>query len=315
MTQEIAIVDAVEVPNTLPQRIQSKKDVKAIAHLASQFMVEQMGMDEKKVMSEIAFANQIITGNNILMDCTSGSVYAAIANISTMGLSLNPSQKQAYLVPRKNKGKWECCLTPSYMGLIKTCTDPGGVLTIEAGLILEGDDYEIQLGSGGFIKHKPLDTIARSKMTQDQLELIVARNKNDGKWSTLIEQVVGVYSKAVLHNGAESINWMPKERLQKVKRLMVKTTSESSPSNLWPDEWMKKTVITHHTKTLPKSDRTALAVELFNRAEGIDYTTGQHTGSFKEILEDGVVKDCPTCEQQLEGGVCHNTQCPDAVPA
>jgi recombination protein RecT len=311
------IITTVEAPADLPA-VRNKSDFRALANRAMEFLTVHHGMSQDRAISEMSFAVQIADRNTTIYQCTSASLYYSLANLGNLGLTLNPIQKLAYLVPRKNRGQWECNLSPSYMGLIKTCTDPGGVLVIESGIILEGDDFDISLGSGGYIRHRPLELIPRTKMTSEQREQMAARWSGDAKWGALIKNMVGAYSRAVLHNGAESIDWMPRERLEKIHRLMVKTNRDDAPAVLWPDEWCKKTVIAHHTKTLPKSDRAALAVSLLNRAEGLDLDNiPEHSDrSILSNLQDGVDGEhrCPTCEQMTVGGICRSTTCPDAIP-
>lgn len=107
---------------------------------------------EKKFKVEINFAIQAIKKSTYLQKCDANSVLEAVLNISQTGLSLNPINQYAYLVPMKNK----CVLMPGYQGLIKLVTDAGSIKSIEVNLIHEGDDVVLDLASPEKIqKHIP----------------------------------------------------------------------------------------------------------------------------------------------------------------
>ncbi len=77
--------------------------------------------------TEAMFAMQIINKNSYLMGIANSnpaSLRDAVINIASIGLSLNPATKYAYLVPREKAA----CLDISYIGLIKLATDTGSIL-------------------------------------------------------------------------------------------------------------------------------------------------------------------------------------------
>ena len=258
---DLVVIDA---PVSLPDRLRNLDDFKVVALKAQGFLQHKMGMPESEVLKELGFAVQIAQKNASLQTCTPRSVFNAIANIGQMGLTLNPAMKFAYLVPRRNKGEMECCLSPSYMGLIKLCTDPGGVVAITGGCVFEGDIYEVDPA----METLKVDAMAlrpRSKLETTEIQRLDDRHKTP---TAFWDQLIFAYSVAKLHNGAISIDLIEKERLLKIKKLFVKSIKEDSVVNRHPSEWCRKTVIAHHTKTLPKSEHAAAAVDLFHRAEG-----------------------------------------------
>ena len=82
--------------------------------------------DEKTFQKEVSFAVQILNKNSYLAGTSKVSILQAIYNTALTGLTLNPVLKLAYLVPRAG----ECCLEPSYQGLIKLITDTGSATTV-----------------------------------------------------------------------------------------------------------------------------------------------------------------------------------------
>lgn len=208
---------------------------------------EEMNLNKLSFAKEMEYAIQIFQKNDFLAKTNSESVRNCLVNVALSGLTLNPVMKFAYLVPRKGV----CCLDPSYAGLVKIVTDTGSVLSIKAGVAFEKDEFDIQLGSKGFVKHKPY--LGADKPGRE----------------------LGAYSIAVLNDGSEHIDFMRWDDI-----MYIKSRSESvragamSPWNSDPIEMAKKTVIKRHWKTLPKSERAliaAQAIDIDNQVNGIDF--------------------------------------------
>ena len=90
---------------------------------------------------EKQFAIQALQGNKFLSDTAAknpASLQNAIINIASIGISLNPANKHAYLVPRDNK----VCLDISYMGLLHLAMSTGSILWGQCKLVHENDSYE-----------------------------------------------------------------------------------------------------------------------------------------------------------------------------
>ena len=94
---------------------------------------------------ELSFALQHIAKNKQLQKATVESNIQAVYNVALTGLSLNPTLKYAYLVPRTTNvgGQWvvETHLEPSYVGLVKLVTDTGSAKNIYAHPVYDGDDH------------------------------------------------------------------------------------------------------------------------------------------------------------------------------
>ena len=102
-----------------------------------------------KYSSEKGFAIQLLKANEYLMGVAiknPQSLQQAITNVAAIGLSLNPAEKLAYLIPRNVKvGKsWESrvYLEPSYMGLIRLATNSGGIAWIQAAVVKQNDSFK-----------------------------------------------------------------------------------------------------------------------------------------------------------------------------
>lgn len=89
---------------------------------------------------EKQFAIQAFQGNKFLTDTATknqSSLQNAIINVASIGISLNPANKHAYLVPRDGK----VCLDISYMGLLHLAMTSGSILWGQCKLVHANDSY------------------------------------------------------------------------------------------------------------------------------------------------------------------------------
>ena len=97
--------------------------------------------DKINFEKEKQFANQLLAANDYLNKIAwsnQQSLVAAVNNIASIGISLNPASKHAYLVPRDGK----VCLDISYMGLLHLAQLTGSILWGQCKLVFEGDTYQ-----------------------------------------------------------------------------------------------------------------------------------------------------------------------------
>jgi len=209
---------------------------------------EEMNLNKLAFAKELEFAIQIFEKNDYLAKTNAQSVKNCLVNIAMSGLTLNPVMKFAYLVPRKGV----CCIDPSYQGLIKILTDTGSVQSIKARVVYKKEPFEIELGSGGYVKHT-----------------IYKGDDDKGK-------KIGAYSIAVLNDGVtEHIDFMYWNEIMAIKaRSEGVKAGKGSPWDTDEDEMAKKTVVKRHWKYLPKSERALMAanaIDLDNQVNGIDF--------------------------------------------
>lgn len=206
---------------------------------------------------ESLFALQLLRTNDFLLRAAQNkpeSLENAIMNIAAIGITLNPAQKEAYLVPRGG----QVCLDISYMGLIKLATDTGSVTWVQAEIVREKDVFE-HLGVGQKPNHKFQPFGDRGQM-------------------------IGVYCVAKLSTGEFLTTVMSKAEIEEIRN----KSSQASKSGPWVtffEEMAKKTVIKRASKLWPKSERVQEAVEILNQHEGIDFSKGAHIEPAREGLE------------------------------
>lgn len=215
--------------------------------------------DEKTFIREASFAIQAIDKNPTLSKCDPNSIQLSVVNIAQIGLSLNPVNPTAYLVPRwDNKAKaYKCVLEPSYQGLVKLVTDTKSVISVYSHVVYKEDVFKIKLGTSYEIEHEP-------KFKSKEIEK--------------------VYAVGILPDGSKQIEVMDREDVYAIrdisesyKAYMAKKISTcvwiTNESEMW-----RKSVIKRLCKYLPKTDRWELlnkAIEIDNSDYTLDIDSGK----------------------------------------
>lgn len=96
---------------------------------------------------ESRYASEIIADprNDYLrsiVESNPDSLANALLDLARLGLSLSPTAKQAYLVPRSSKGKGIVVATPSYLGFEHGAMRSGKVTLIQTDLVYENDEFK-----------------------------------------------------------------------------------------------------------------------------------------------------------------------------
>lgn len=105
-------------------------------------------------MSPARFNQIVVTlcaQNTKLLECTPTSLIAAVLQCASMGLSPDPGLGQFYFLPFKGK----VTAVPGYKGLAALAWRSGQLSTLAMNVVREGDEFDYELGSSPFLKHKP----------------------------------------------------------------------------------------------------------------------------------------------------------------
>ena len=195
--------------------------------------------------AEARFALQAVQKNTSLQTCTIPSIKASIINVAACGLTLNPADAYAFLVPEFNKdtNQKECQLRISARGMIKGATSTGAVSWVKAEVVKEGEEF-IYKGVSSLPDHTINDPFNRKK-----------------------KATIGAYCVARTPSGDYLVDIIDAEELCQVqacaKTQKVWTT--------WPDEMAKKAIIKRAAKQWPKveeSSRLHKMIEIVNDVEG-----------------------------------------------
>lgn len=191
---------------------------------------------------ESMFAMQAIMKTDFAMKVANEnprSVQMAMINVASTGLTLNPANGYAYLVPRDRA----IHLDISYKGLIKIATDTGSIEWARADVVYESDS---------FTYHGPA---AIPVHVADPFK------KDRG-------EIIGVYCIAKTHSGDILTEVMDRAEIDKIRS---KSMAKSGPWFEWFVQMCKKAVIKRASKTWPyteKSSRIDQAIEIANVSEG-----------------------------------------------
>jgi len=196
---------------------------------------------------ESMFALQAIGKSDRLQKANPSSIRDAIINVASIGLSLNPAEKLAYLVPRDGVA----VLDVSYQGLLKLATDTGSVSFAKVELVYKDDEFE----------YKDMNTMPFFKPSDP--------------FKTTRGPLRGAFCVAQLANGSKLIELMGVDEIHKIrdqsKAYKNKSGKSSGPWVTWYEEMVKKTVMKRAYKTWPKSTRMSEAIDIINHHEGIDF--------------------------------------------
>lgn len=224
---------------------------------------------------EAHFALQALKANDFLAKTAANnpdSLIAAVHNIASVGLSLNPALKHAYLVPRDGK----VCLDFGYKGLAHLGIDAGSVRYVQAELVYSKDKFILR-GRGQEPVHE--------------------RNPFDPDRGSII----GAYCIAEIEGGKFLVETMTiaeiyaiRDRTQAYKAYLDKKV-KSCPWVSDEGEMIKKTVIRRASKSWPMTNggRFEKAMQVHDEIEAVDVTpvsveTTQIEGpnpQFKEIRD------------------------------
>ena len=216
----------------------------AVGHGKKHF--EQIAAAENNGMvwsKESGFAMQIIEGNDYLQKCPVESFRKAIINVASIGLSLNPAEKLAYLVPRDG----QACLDISYRGLVKIATDSGSILWAKAMLVRKEDTFEFK-----GVDEKPVHNFSPFASEEDR------------------GPIVGGYSIAKLHNGDYLVDTMT---ISEINEIRDTSKAKNGPWKTWPEEMMKKTLLRRGSKSWPITQRFMKAEAVLNEHQGLTSTS------------------------------------------
>jgi recombination protein RecT len=192
---------------------------------------------------EAGFAIQAMENNDFLAKVAMGnrqSVVNAVNNIASIGISLNPAKKQAYLVPRDGR----VCLDISYMGLVDLATSTGSIRWAQAELVHAADHFEL---SG-------IDRAPLHKFNPFHPE------RGD---------IVGAYVVVKTADGDYLTTTMSRADIDSImQRSQSFKSGKSSPWKTDYGEMAKKTVVKRAYKYWPKTERLDQAIHYLNTDSG-----------------------------------------------
>ena len=204
-----------------------------IEEMKSEGLLVAPNYSVSNALSSAYYALKNSNSGNLLEKCTRESIYNALLDMVTQGLS--PAKTQCYFIPYGNKVK----LTRSYFGTMKVVKQLPEVRDIYAEVIYEGDDVEI-------------------KNVEGRKVLV----KHDTNWLNQDNPIIGAYCIIEKFDGEKILTIMTKKEIDK----SWAQSKNKTVQNNFPQEMAKRTVINRAAKQFfNTSDDNDLFIDAVNR--------------------------------------------------
>ena len=210
-------------------------------------------------LSSAYYALKTSASGNLLEKCTPESVYNALLDMVTQGLS--PAKTQCYFIPYGNTVK----LTRSYFGTMKVVKQLPEVKDIYAQIIFEGDEFEAENVDGRwkFVSHK-------------------------SSWKNQDNPIEGAYCVIEKTDGEKILTIMTKKEIDK-SWAQAKT---KNVQNNFPQEMAKRTVINRAAKQFfNTSDDNDLFIDAVNRTTANEYDNERRVKEAEPVRDDAETLD------------------------
>jgi recombination protein RecT len=221
-------------------------------HYAIEAAKEKFTGSSLDFLQEQIFATQLLMNNSYLLTVAKNnpsSLRLAMYNVAAVGLSLNPNQGLAYLVPRRLNRNEEpkVMLDISYRGLISIGVETGAILCAKSEIVHENDTHFAYKGAF----QKPEHTFDPFLSPEDR------------------GQVRGGYCIAELPSGGVIVEAMSKSDMDKIKKTSEAFKKGFGPWIDWEDQMQLKTVTKRASKWWPiSSPRLAKALQILHEENG-----------------------------------------------
>lgn len=174
--------------------------------------------------------------NPAILECTRESVLISVMTAAELGLEPGGALGEGYLVPYSVKGVKTCQFIPGYRGLISLARRSGQIVSIEAHLVREGDEFDCEFGLEPKLVHKPCMTNA------------------------IPGEIKAAYAVAKIVGGGIQYEMMLKSEIDAIRK-----RSRAGDFGPWVSDYgemARKTVIRRLFKYLPVSVEMARAMEI-----------------------------------------------------
>ena len=206
----LTLVDFVKQQE--PLFMKAATDERMVWAKESQFAIQLFQNND--YLAKVAFQNQTSTQN-------------AIINVAAIGISLNPAQKLAYLVPRKGA----ICLDISYMGLMHIAQQSGAIKWCQSAIVRRNDQFRREgLDKPPIHIYNDFDT---AEQRGEIVGAYVVVKTDDGDYLTHTMRIADIYAirdrseawKKYKQDSSKKCPWVTDEE-QMILKTVVKTEGE-----------------------------------------------------------------------------------------
>lgn len=240
--------------NELTQKQITSPVAARIGEMQNEGLMIAQNYSVSNALSSAYYALKNAPGGNLLEQCTPDSIYNALLDMVTQGLS--PAKTQCYFIPYKNTVK----LTRSYFGTMKVVKQLPEVKDIYAQIIFEGDEFEAENVDGRwkFVSHK-------------------------SNWKNQDNSIEGAYCVIEKTDGEKILTIMTKKEIDK-------SWAQSRNGNVqknFPQEMAKRTVINRAAKQFfNTSDDNDLFIDAVNRTTENEYENDRQMKEAEPVREE-----------------------------
>ena len=210
-------------------------------------------------LSSAYYALKNSNSGNLLQQCTQDSVYNALLEMVTQGLS--PAKKQCYFI----KYGSDVQLRMSYFGTIKVTKDLQEVKDVTANVVYEGDTLEVSVENG------------RKKLV-----------KHETDWQNADNPIIAAYCIITRTDGEEFFEVMTKKQIDK-------SWSKAKTKNVqidFPDQMAMRTVINRAAKMfINTSNDSDLFAGAINNTIADEYDNDRQMKEAEPVREEAETLD------------------------
>ena len=242
-----------KMTNELTQKQITSSVAARIGEMQNEGLMIAQNYSVSNALSSAYYALKNSSSGNLLQMCTQDSIYNALLDMVTQGLS--PAKTQCYFIPYGNTVK----LTRSYFGTMKVVKQLSTVKDIYTKIIYEGDEFEAEVVDGRwkFVSHK-------------------------SSWKNQNNPIEGAYCVIEKTDGEKILTIMTKEEID----VSWSQSKNKSVQNKFPQEMAKRTVINRAAKQFfNTSDDNDLFIDAVNR------TTENEYDNERQVKEAEPVRD------------------------
>jgi len=246
-------------------------------------------------ISHDKFQAMVVTAvayNTDLLECTTASLIRATAQAAELGLSLNPSLKEADILRVWNKklndgkGAYEAQMRPRFGGLMKLARQSGDLRKIESVIVFEKDHFKEVRGTQERIEHEPFTPKSRKQVIRDLWKSLGREPQKDEIDTEMDKHTAGfkthVYCTWELTDGTKQFEVMKADDVERIR-----ARSPAADGGPWvtdEDEMWRKTVVRRASKYMPmSSENFKRAVDIDNMADSPE--DGWHPTTYTDVTD------------------------------
>ena len=223
-----------------------------------------MGRLTPEFMVRCAVAS--LNADRKLLFCDPITVAACLLQLAQAGLAPEPNSGQAWLVPRKIHGRWQCTFLIGYKGYLRLIEQCDKIAMAHAQVVYENDEFDIDLGNTEAPRHKPWTRPTEGKPERGE--------------------VIGAFAVAVMANGMYKKEYMTADEIDELMEDVAPRDEENHIIGAWASDYpqmARKTPLRRLAKWVPDTNLQKLAS--LEETQDLGLTQARLTEDGQVVLE------------------------------